>query len=83
VSLCLIALQDDDMTIVRIMLQVARVLQWLHDRGLFHMDLKTLNILADLTNPSKPKAMLADLGLAIYSEYDWFKSGKGTGTYLW
>jgi serine/threonine protein kinase len=76
-------LQDNDKTIVRILLQVAYALGWMHSLGYVHMDVKSPNIMVDMSDPSKPKAMLADLGTAQYSESYWFDAGVGTGTPLW
>jgi serine/threonine-protein kinase len=71
-------LQVDSTTIVRILLQVAYAVGWLHGHGFVHMDLKCDNILVDLSDPSKPTAMLADLGLDKFSRPDWFAASVGT-----
>jgi serine/threonine protein kinase len=68
---------------LKILLQVASALGWVHDHGYTHMDLQSHNILVDLSVPSEPQAMLADLGLAEFSEAEWFNTGLNTGTYLW
>lgn len=48
---------------IRIALQVARALQYLHERGYVHRDIKPQNILVTADGVAK----LADLGLARYS----------------
>lgn len=49
---------------ISILLDVAKGVEELHDKGIIHRDLKPGNILVDLTDPVIPKIKLIDLGIS-------------------
>lgn len=63
----------------RVMLDVAKGLQYLHGRRIVHLDLKSANILLN----RKGSAKIADIGMAKVLNKSYLSILSGLGTFAW
>jgi serine/threonine protein kinase len=71
--------------VVQVFSQVAQALSYAHQKGIFHRDMKTSNIIVSLNNGNEPQAHVIDFGVAIYSQEKTMVSGNvlvGTPAYM-
>ncbi|MEQ8789298.1 MAG: serine/threonine-protein kinase [Pirellulaceae bacterium] len=65
--------------VVEILIAVAQGLQFAHQRGIYHRDIKSLNILID----KQGRPHVADFGLALIEEDRWKHKYELAGTYAY
>lgn len=71
-------------TVLRMILQISEAMQYLHDQGLVHQDIKPANILTEETSKGT-RFMLSDFGISAKSRTRLSKSvmaGAQSGSYL-